>query len=299
MILGRTKSCAFSGEIVVFFAGSDPLPTESQTLFEWLQLRGIRYNAIDVLTDPTLAPLAESASATPWLPMLSANGRVIGQSSLSALLGNPRAFETWLHAPLCRKIPNIWATREAVQQLGAHGKKLRLAISADMSHELSIEAARDAEWVVGFGDVELALDALSLARADGIVIRWVEAEQVQGFVFDNPNEALGVRRIRSEQLAAWLESEAPPLLIDVRSEAEYHDGRIAGARRLDAVLAQALTSLDRSTPIALYCNNGVRSTSTARRYGELGFLDVVALEGGLEAWRHHFEGVDRDLQPDV
>ena len=305
MVLGQASRSAFSGDIVVFVAGADPLDEHTQTLFGWLREREIPYITIDVLSDADLGPKVESAAATRLLPILSANGRLIGKGSLEVLLRHPEALDAWLHAPLCRKIPKIWATGEAILELerqsSEHGKPLRLAISEHMRPELTLEAAHEGDWVLELGGVKIALDVLSLARADGVVIRWLSTEPTQGFVLENPNEEKGVRRIRGEQLAAYLESDDPPLLIDVRPEEEFLDSQIAGARRLDATLVEALTALDRSTPLAFYCENGFRSTSAARRYCELGFVDVVALDGGIQAWKRESNLVEQrvETEPDL
>jgi len=45
-----------------------------------------------------------------------------------------------------------------------------------------------------------------------------------------------------------MEGPNPPLVIDARTEQEYNDERISGARLLDASLLDALQLLDRRTP---------------------------------------------------
>jgi rhodanese-related sulfurtransferase len=42
---------------------------------------------------------------------------------------------------------------------------------------------------------------------------------------------------------------------------------------------------DPATPIALYCRSGNMSATAARTLAELGFTDVVELEGGMIAWQ--------------
>jgi len=287
------KPPEFNADIAIFFAGANPLYAEFSEIRNWLTTRAIAFKAIDALADPVLSPLLATEAAQSLLPVLYANGRMLGRNSLEPMLRNPEQLEIWLHAPPCRKIPQFWATSRSVEalrqtQVGA-GHRLRLSISAEFEHELQVEEAREYDWVVDFGGVKLAVDPLSMARADGVTLDWLSQGEAHGFMFDNPNSASGLHRLASKALEEWLESPNPPLVIDVRTEAEFLDGRLPEARLLDPTLVEALSALDRNTALVFYCNNGVRSLSTARRYGDLGFFRVAALEGGLEAWKRHFE----------
>ena len=42
---------------------------------------------------------------------------------------------------------------------------------------------------------------------------------------------------------------------------------------------------DSSAPIAVYCRTGNMSTLATATLGDLGYTDVIELEGGMEAWR--------------
>ena len=49
-------------------------------------------------------------------------------------------------------------------------------------------------------------------------------------------------------------------------------------------LDAALLPSDRSTPLAVYCRSGTMSAIAIRRLVDLGFTDIVELDGGTEAW---------------
>ena len=76
-------------------------------------------------------------------------------------------------------------------------------------------------------------------------------------------------------------------LLDVRTPDEYADGHIAGARNIniydDSFISQALDSLDKSKPVAVYCRSGKRSAEAAKRLAEK-WYKVTNLEGGIIAW---------------
>lgn len=76
-----------------------------------------------------------------------------------------------------------------------------------------------------------------------------------------------------------------PLLLDVRSPAEFAVSHLPGARRAnpDASGVGAAGS-DRGRAIVVYCSVGVRSADLAERLLAAGFTDVRNLEGGIFQW---------------
>jgi rhodanese-related sulfurtransferase len=92
----------------------------------------------------------------------------------------------------------------------------------------------------------------------------------------------------SEDLAptrvAELLGEDETQLVDVRTQAEHHAGRIAGAAHIELErLAAAAGSLDRGRPVVFYCRSGSRSALATDAFRAAGY-DAYNLAGGLEAW---------------
>ena len=78
------------------------------------------------------------------------------------------------------------------------------------------------------------------------------------------------------------------LLVDVRGQAEFAAGHIAGARNVPgAVIAGGAEPLSRfkDKAVIAYCDNGSTGGAAARQLGRLGFKNVFNLRGGLGAWR--------------
>lgn len=98
------------------------------------------------------------------------------------------------------------------------------------------------------------------------------------------DRALAVRQVSAPELKGMLDSEAPPVLVDVRAEWEHAIARIEGARLLTRESYDALIALDRHTPIVFQCHHGVRSQSAAEHFVEHGFVHVFNLSGGIDAW---------------
>ncbi|RMG68716.1 MAG: molybdopterin-synthase adenylyltransferase MoeB [Calditrichaeota bacterium] len=94
------------------------------------------------------------------------------------------------------------------------------------------------------------------------------------------------------ELQKLLDSENPPLLIDVR---EPHEFRIAHlpARLIPlGQLPQRLNELNPNQAIVLYCRTGVRSAQGLQLLKKAGFKQVKHLAGGLHAWA-------RDVDPSM
>ena len=82
---------------------------------------------------------------------------------------------------------------------------------------------------------------------------------------------------------------APVLLLDLRTQAEYESGHIAGAIRVaDSTTAQWLIEAfraDTAAPrVVAYCTVGYRSSQFALHMASIGAAQVENLEGGIWAW---------------
>ncbi|MBT6146419.1 MAG: rhodanese-like domain-containing protein [Gemmatimonadetes bacterium] len=97
-----------------------------------------------------------------------------------------------------------------------------------------------------------------------------------------------VRQITTTEWASWQAhpDTVQPLLLDVRTPAEFAISHLSGAQRADE-LTQALTALSDAapdTPILLYCSVGYRSSRLADQLRQRGYTQVANLEGSLFAW---------------
>ncbi|MEM7095607.1 MAG: molybdopterin-synthase adenylyltransferase MoeB [Actinomycetota bacterium] len=82
--------------------------------------------------------------------------------------------------------------------------------------------------------------------------------------------------------------EAGALLLDVREPDEYEQGTIAGSMHI--ARGQLETSIegrvkDKAAPIVVMCAGGARSAFAAKTLAELGYTDVVSMDGGFNAWK--------------
>jgi len=78
------------------------------------------------------------------------------------------------------------------------------------------------------------------------------------------------------------------LLIDVRSAEEYVQGHIVGSATIDLYSPEFESKFMFIKPnqkMALYCNRGKRSEQAIYLLKDLGYTDIVQLNGGLNAWK--------------
>jgi glyoxylase-like metal-dependent hydrolase (beta-lactamase superfamily II)/rhodanese-related sulfurtransferase len=92
-----------------------------------------------------------------------------------------------------------------------------------------------------------------------------------------------------EELKAQVESRAADLVVlDVRERDAYEGGHIPGARLLPRGQLELRVNQELPDPtrrILTCCELGQVSTLAARTLREMGFLNTVALDGGMKAWR--------------
>lgn len=79
-----------------------------------------------------------------------------------------------------------------------------------------------------------------------------------------------------------------PVLLDVRTQREFQQGHIEGARNLDIFHTGKFQSqcelLNRDQPVYLYCRSGNRSRKASRILTRMGFREIYDLKGGILNW---------------
>jgi glyoxylase-like metal-dependent hydrolase (beta-lactamase superfamily II)/rhodanese-related sulfurtransferase len=102
---------------------------------------------------------------------------------------------------------------------------------------------------------------------------------------DAPQLIDRVPRVTAAALAEQLDLPNPPLLIDVRAEQEFKEGRIDGA--INVPLSRIRDQLDQvptDRPVVVYCTSGYRSAIAASVLRREQASEVTDLVGGLGAW---------------
>jgi molybdopterin/thiamine biosynthesis adenylyltransferase/rhodanese-related sulfurtransferase len=78
------------------------------------------------------------------------------------------------------------------------------------------------------------------------------------------------------------------VVLDVREADEYEQGALPGAIHIPRGFLESQIEgkvADRDAPLVVYCAGGARSAFAARTLGELGYSDVVSMDGGFNKWK--------------
>jgi rhodanese-related sulfurtransferase len=113
----------------------------------------------------------------------------------------------------------------------------------------------------------------------------LSAMTATGAFADDP-ERYEAPSISPAELHARRESGDAPVVIDVRTPAEYAAGHIKGAVNIpfDEV-AKRIEEIDAPGGVALYCMVGPRARKGEEALHAAGYEKVLHLEGGLAAWQ--------------
>jgi rhodanese-related sulfurtransferase len=98
-------------------------------------------------------------------------------------------------------------------------------------------------------------------------------------------------RVKETDMAGYkkmLAEGTKPVLIDVREESEWTAGHAAGAIHLGkGVIERDIETKipDKQTKMVLYCGGGFRSALSADALQQMGYTDVISLDGGWRAYQ--------------
>ena len=84
-----------------------------------------------------------------------------------------------------------------------------------------------------------------------------------------------------------LDAGEPVVVVDVRDPDEYRDGHIEDAANISRGFLEfriGTVASEPTTPLVLYCQTGLRSMLAARQLKELGYENVINLQGGFQKW---------------
>lgn len=285
--------------VVLFMKGTRNFPQcgFSATVTQILDGLIDEYHTVNVLKEPAIRDGIKEFSNWPTIPQLYVEGKFVGgcdivrelfqSGELQGLLG-VQADTTPVATP---KITVTPAAREAIERMrDGEAGALRLEVSAQFEHGLSLDDKQGGDLEVDAGGITVLIDAASAKRADGVSIDF--ATQDGGFRIDNPNEPVRVKQLAPAELKRMLDAGEGVRVLDVRSDEERALASIAASHMLDEAALREIDALPRDTPLVLYCHSGQRSQAAAERFLQHGFTRVYNLAGGIDRW-------SRDVDPSV
>lgn len=98
----------------------------------------------------------------------------------------------------------------------------------------------------------------------------------------------GVKEQTVAEVKARLDRGETVHFIDVREDREFAEDHAKGARHLGkGIIERDIETIipDKEAHMVLYCGGGFRSVLAAAALMEMGYPNVVSMEGGIRAWR--------------
>ena len=95
-----------------------------------------------------------------------------------------------------------------------------------------------------------------------------------------------IREINIEQYKQMVASKEPHVLIDIREESEWAAGHASGAMQLGKGIIERDIETKvpgKDTKLVLYCGGGFRSALSADALRQMGYTNVISLDGGWRA----------------
>jgi thioredoxin len=83
------------------------------------------------------------------------------------------------------------------------------------------------------------------------------------------------KSVNATEFKATITKTDDAQILDVRTPGEYANGKIADTQ---------VANLDKTKPVFVYCLSGGRSKKAANHLVELGFKNIIELDGGYMAW---------------
>lgn len=96
-----------------------------------------------------------------------------------------------------------------------------------------------------------------------------------------------MRQMTAIELQEFFKTNVSPVLIDVREEIELKHGVLENALHIPMQqVPQQLNELDKhkDDTVVLVCRSGKRSGQIGQFLEQMGFTDVINLDGGMNAW---------------
>ena len=89
-------------------------------------------------------------------------------------------------------------------------------------------------------------------------------------------------------------------LVDVREQSEYAAARIPGSLHLGkGIIERDIEEKipDTAAPIVLYCGGGYRSALAALNLQQMGYTQVISMDGGFRGWKEAGLPLDQQRLP--
>lgn len=284
-------------KVVLFMKGTPAQPQcgFSATTCSTLNMLLPDYMTVNVLDYPEIREGIKEYANWPTIPQLYIGGELMGGSDIvqDMMKSGELAEALGIDVPSV-DAPTITISDEGVTAMksatASHpAAAIHLQITADWTHQISMDPNREGAVVAQAGDIELHMDPWTAARADGL--NMILEEELTGtrFHFDNPNAPPPVNQMTVHVLKKKMDDGEDLVLIDVRGDDERAKGVIPGSRQWDDGAMDMIESLPKDAEIIIHCAVGGRSQALADALRRRGYSNLHNVSGGIKAWSEEID----------
>jgi rhodanese-related sulfurtransferase len=91
-------------------------------------------------------------------------------------------------------------------------------------------------------------------------------------------------------LSARLDSDNPPVIVDVREPWELEIAAVEGALAIPlGEVTRRAAEIPRDRPVAVMCHHGGRSAQATGWLRSQGYANAMNVAGGIDAWSRHVD----------
>lgn len=103
----------------------------------------------------------------------------------------------------------------------------------------------------------------------------------------NGQASKNIKTIDAISFSKEIQSTSDAQILDVRTPEEYAAGHLIQSQNVNWLSADFVSNTskyDKTKPVFVYCKIGGRSHKAAEKLAELGFTNVIEMEGGIMKW---------------
>jgi monothiol glutaredoxin len=282
-----------ANDVVLFMKGDREMPQcgFSATVVRILDSLLPSYQTFDVLSDPKLREGIKEYSSWPTIPQLYIKGEFVGGCDIVQELHGSGELAEKLGIELADvAAPAISISHAAVDALrratanAPPDHALHLGIDARYRSSLYLAPVWQGAIVAADRGISLHMDPSTALRAAEAHIDVVETGDGPGFQVQLPRAPKRVQPLTVQELKSRLERGERFEFIDLRTPEERAIASIPGTRLIGEDVVRRLESLPKDSVLVFHCHTGDTAPAAGEHFAALGFTNVYAVVGGIDAW---------------
>jgi len=290
-----------ANDVMLFMKGSREMPQcgFSATVVRILDTLLPEYRTFDVLSDADVREGIKEYSSWPTIPQLYIKGEFVGGCDIVQDLQSSGELAQKLGIDLgdvaAPAISISDAAVEALRRAAAEappGHALHFGVDARYRTALYLAPVWEGAIVATTKGISLHMDRPTALRAEEAHIEVAQTPDGPGFHVHLPRAPKRVQPMTVQELKSRLDRGERFEFVDLRTPEERATASIPGTTLASVDVVRRLESLPKGTMLVFHCHTGETAPAAAEHFAALGFTNVHAVVGGIDAW-------SLDIDPEV